>query len=363
MDIARVRIGKTEEKIVYLEDRCLQTVNFGKSGRGKSSLITNMFFQDSFYPYSKILVDPSGELARACMSLARGKTHYCSLLTPVPLNLLDSGYDIFQISESGRDALNQMITQTSDQNKELTVKMCGIFDRGIKHCVEHQLKSLVNVRDWIVNCQEKGVSEARDGLIQRLNFLLNDERMLPILCGQNGIRLKDLINKGESLILDCKGMGKEKMIFCGAIVAQMIKNYMRYDEPTNPCAVYIDECQHFVGSNFLDTALREGRKYKLAILLSTQQFAGMDNDLIHTMLGVGNIISFQVPYREATYLSKEMDIKPQDLQFIEKWHAAYMTPDERGILKVSRPPFTPKWEPKAEPKKKSDWFPLVSCQP
>jgi len=190
--------------------------------------------------------------------------------------------------------------------------------------------------------------------------------MLPILCGRNSVRLKDLIQSGQTLILDCKGMGREAMVFTGATVAQMIRMYMRYDEPKEylPCAVFIDECQNFIGSDFLETALREGRKYNLSLLLSTQVFSGMPEDLKQIMLSVGSIISYRVPYREAVYFAKEMDIQPQDLQFIEKWHAAYMTPEQRGIVKVPRPPYVPKVEIQVAPKKKaSKWFRLQSYQP
>jgi len=112
----------------------------GQPGTGKSKFIETLWQQDSFFPYSKILIDPAGELARDCYYLIGKKAIYCSLKTPVSLNLMNGNYDIHQISESLRNALNQCITQTSEQNKELTVKMCAIFDRAVTKCLERGLK-------------------------------------------------------------------------------------------------------------------------------------------------------------------------------------------------------------------------------
>jgi hypothetical protein len=128
--------------------------------------------------------------------------------------------------------------------------------------------------------------------------------------------------------------------------------------------LYIDECQLFVNDNFFDI-LKEGRKYKLSVLLSTQDFSVLEAPMVRVMCNVGNIVCFQAGYREAQNIAREMDIAPQTIQFLEKWHAAYMTPEERGIIKVPRPIFVPKMEIKVAPKKKSvaRWFPLEPYQP
>lgn len=63
-------------------------------------------------------------------------------------------------------------------------------------------------------------------------------------------------------------------------------------------------------------------------------------------------------------IAKELGAPVADIQFLEKWHAVYMTPEARGIAKISRPPLVRKIEVKAEPKIKSKgWFTLESCQP
>lgn len=138
-----LKLGKSDNGDIFRlpsKYRTRHILVIGQSGTGKSKFIETLWQNDSYFPYSKILIDPSGELAKDCLYLCRGNAIYCSLKTPVSLNLMNGEYDIHQISESLRNALNQMITQSSEQNKELTVKMCAIFDRAVTRCLERGLK-------------------------------------------------------------------------------------------------------------------------------------------------------------------------------------------------------------------------------
>jgi len=363
VELNRLKIGVTEDMtIVWLKFRYVHVLVIGKSGTGKSSMLLYWWYQDSFYPFSKIMIEPSGFLAEKAYALSKGNTLYCSLKTPISINPLQMPYDPNQISDNIAEALNQVISITSPGNKEMTVKMRGILDRGVKYCLAHNQKNLLNVRDWIINLQDKGTGETRDGIIQRLNFLLNDDRMLPILCGNNSVKWGELIEKGQSFIMDCFGMGAEKMIFTGNLISQGIKNYFRYERPKDykPCTLFIDECQLFTNTNFFDI-LKEGRKYKLSCILATQDFSMMDEPLKHVICNVGNIVSYRLGWQEATRIARELNTTPQTLQFLEKYHVAYMTPEEVGICKAPRPPFVPDKKVVLEPQKKSEplkWFPL-----
>ena len=89
--------------------------------------------------------------------------------------------------------------------------------------------------------------------------------------------------------------------------------------------------------------------------------------MARVMLNVGNIVSYRLGHREASFVARELNIPNQDIQFIEKYHVAYLNPKGRGIAKAPRPPFfkevkTPtRAEPQRKPMKPS-WFTLESCQ-
>jgi hypothetical protein len=386
MELSRLKIGLQLDCLpAYVSDRYTGIMMLGKSGTGKSAIITNWWATDCYYPYSKILIEPAGFLARDCYSISKGKAFYCSLETPVSINPMQTPYDPNQISDNVAEALNQVIVLTTP-NTTFTVKMRSILDYAVKRCLGNNRKSLLHVRDYIQNM--KGDGETRDGIIHRLNFLLNDERMQPILCGNNSIEWGKLIQDGQSFILDAFGMSREKMIFAGNIISQGIKNYFRYERPKEyrPLAMYVDECHNFINFNFMDI-LKEGRKFKLGVVMATQDLAVIDEKLARVMCNVGSIVSYRVGSREAQIISNELGKVKEDLvenvwkgeklvskvitfdtktelQNLPKYHVAYMTPKEKGIAKTPRPPLFRKMEVKrVEPKIKSKgWFTLESYQ-
>lgn len=365
MDLPRLKIGyDIENKMsVYIQDRYTHILLTGKSGTGKSTSIANWWEQDYFYGFAKILIDPSGFLARDCYSIGGGR--YCSQDHPISINPMQSPYSDSQISDIIAEAINQVVCITTP-NQSFTVKMRGILDKAVKECLKNNRRSLLNVRDYISNL--KGDGETRDGILARLNFILNDEKMERILCGNNSVEWGELIKKRQTFILDCFGMSKEKMIFAGNIITQGIKNYFRYDKPNEylPLSIYIDECHNFINPNLFDI-LKEGRKYKLSCVLATQDFATIDEKMTRTMLNVGNVVSYKVGYREAQHIAKELFMTPQELQSLEKYHVAYMTPKESGIAKAPRPPLIIEKElPIMEvPQRKASpsWFMLESFSP
>ena len=179
MELPRLKIGNKRNDYMpaYITERHTHILVLGKSGSGKSTCISNWWQQDNFYRNAKILIDPAGFLARDAFSISGGK--YCSLETPISLNPMKAPYTDGQISGLIAEAVNQVIVVTTP-NQELTAKMREILDLAVRYCLKNNRRSLVNVRDYIINF--KGSSETKDGILARLNFILNDERMLRIIC-------------------------------------------------------------------------------------------------------------------------------------------------------------------------------------
>lgn len=365
MDLPRLKIGYDIELTLpaHILDRYIHVLIMGKSGAGKSTSISNWWYQDNLYKNAKILVDPSGFLARDCYSISGGM--YCSQDSPISINPMVAPYTESQISDIIAEAVNQVISITTP-NQPFTVKMRAILDNAVKYCLQHNRKSLLNVLDYIIN--QQGDKETRDGIISRLTFILSDKKMEKLLCRNDSVEWGDLIKNRKTFILDCSGMGKDKMIFAGTLVTHGIVSYFRYSRPKEylPVSLYIDECHNFVNPSLFDI-LKEGRKYKISCILATQDFAVIDDRMARVMLNVGNIVAYRLGHREAMQVSKELDFIPQSIQFIDKYHVAYLTPKGRGIAKAPRPPlFAPKEPPKiVEPQRKSmpSWFTMEFYQP
>lgn len=355
MDLPRLKIGTSPEYFpAYCRDRYTHILLLGKSGTGKSSLLSHWWDQDDMYGNAKILVEPSGFLARDCYSISRGKALYCSLDLPASLNPMAQPYNPNQIVDNICESINQVIEMTSS-NQSLTVKMRAILDGAIKYCLSRNRRTLVNVRDHIAGLSGDDVT--REGILARLDHLLGDERLSEILCGPSPVEWGKFIQKRQTLIFDGFGMGKEKMIFCGTLIAQGLKNYFRYERPKDyrPVSLYIDECHNFVNPNLFDI-LKEGRKFKLATILSTQDFALIGEKLARVMLNVGTLIAYRLGSREASLVAREIQCRPEEIQSLEKFHVMYVTPTERGMAKAPRPSLAKPIEPrKAEQESKAEW--------
>jgi hypothetical protein len=197
------------------------------------------------------------------------------------------------------------------------------------------------VVDYLENNMQ-GHGETRQGIIDRLNLFIQDTRMNRILCEANPISWKDIIDNHRTLILDCRGMSEDKMIFIGTIVTHGLKSYLRYGKADEfkPVALYVDECHLFLNENYF-TILKEGRKYKVAAILATQDFASVPPKLTDTILSnVANLISFRVGFKEANLLSREFPtFQTKDVQNLQKFHCAFRTLKEEGIAKTLPPPF------------------------
>lgn len=369
MMLPRLKIGRRTDNLqgacIRESDRYTGLLLVGKPGTGKSTFLASSFEQDCLIKNSKIVIEPSGFLSRDCLSIARGRVKYLALENPISINPMQQPYNPNQIVDNIIESIDQIVRQSTDgANNAMTAKMRGIISQSIKWCLERNRKSLLHVRDHVASL--KGDNETRDGIIQRLTLLLSDERLLPIICGNNAIEWGDFIQKGESLIVDCSGMSMDKMRFMGAIISHGLKSFFRYEKRKEyrPCVLYVDECQNFVNENWLEI-LKEGRKYKLATVLATQDFAVINERMVRVMLNVGSILAFRSGHREASMIAREVGVPAEVIQNLEKYHVVFKTPSETGIAKMPRPPIFKemKLTPiKPQPVKTGGWFDLEPIQ-
>ena len=281
--IQRMKIGIDSETYmpVYVkaEDRYKHALIIGKTGTGKSQALLNVWQGDSYSKVAKILIDPSGFLARDAYSVGRG--HYCSLLHPIGLNPMLSPYRPHQIADLIADTINQMVTLTTP-NEKFTVKMREILDEEIVRCLERGQTTLEEVR---ANIQaQRGGAETRDGIVARLNLVLSDPDFKQLICGQ-GFEINKLIQNQESFLLDCSSMGMAKRIFIGTLLTNLLKSYFIYAKPKEykPVIFMVDEAHNFVDTSFI-TVVKESRKYSVAVVLLSTDFSTMPKPLIHSVL-------------------------------------------------------------------------------
>lgn len=215
--------------------------------------------------------------------------------------------------------------------------MREILDAEVVHCLERGRTTLEEVKTNIMARQ--GQAETRDGIIARLNLLLQDPSFKEIICGQ-GFEINKLIENQESFILDCSGMGFAKQVFIGTLLTNLVKAYFIYSKPQKykPLVLTIDEAHNFVSQEF-SLILKQARKYRISTILATTDFSMMPKPLIHTVLSnAGTIVVLRAGYVEASMIAHEFQtITAGDIQGLEKYHAYAKTPDGEYLVKLPRP--------------------------
>lgn len=338
----RIRIGRHPDLLpgfVEESERYGHMAIFGKTGTGKSSFILNMWNQDSYAPTAKILIDPSGILAKEAYDISGGL--FCSIDNPIGINPLSCNYHPMDIADMTIEAINQTV-RASTENMPLTVKMRRVLTDAVCWCISKGRISLEAVVDRMTIA--KGApAETVQGIVDRLNLLIQDERMKAIVCEAPPVDWGELIAKNRTLILDCSGLSEEKMTFLGALVSQSVKGYLRFNRgiKRNPVAFYIDEFQNFVNENFY-TILKEGRKYKIGAVMATQDFSMIPDKLRDIILSnVRTMIVFSVGWKEASRISNEIpEMSLNDIMGVEKHHFIMKKGNEVAILEAYRPPIT-----------------------
>jgi len=89
--------------------------------------------------------------------------------------------------------------------------------------------------------------------------------------------------------------------------------------------LYVDEFQNFA-TEALSTILSEARKYRLNLTMANQYIAQMPDEVRDAVFGnVGSILSFQVGFDDAEYVSQQFgeEVLPSDLVSLSKY-TAYM---------------------------------------
>jgi hypothetical protein len=162
-------------------------------------------------------------------------------------------------------------------------------------------------------------------------------------------------------------MGHAKQIFVGTLLTNLVKSYFLYATPKEykPLVLIIDEAHNFVSPAFT-IITKQARKYKIAVILATTDFSMMPKPLIHSLLSnSGTLVCLKAGYVEAQMIANEIPgFKAEDIQGLEKYHAAYKIPDGAGIVKLPRPIYVKQIEVKPRETKKRTfgitWFDLPS---
>ena len=324
------------------KDRLQHIYCIGKSGVGKSTLLTNMAISDIQRGNGLCIIDPHGDLAQDLLNyIPKGRLGDVVYFNPKdleypiafnPLKGINPNYH--HLVASGLIATMKKIWSDSWGPRMehilrftlLTLLCCPdatLLDiQPLLTNIEFRTKALgyvtdIHIRSFWENEFERYTpslrAEAISPILNKTGLFLAS---LPLrnTVGQKtrGFRIQEIMDKKKILICNLsKGeLGEDASALLGSIIITSIQHAAlfrsRQQESTRtPFYLYIDEMHSFVTLAFAGM-LAEGRKYGLSLFLAHQYIEQLDERIRASIFGnVGTMIAFRVGATDAEYLAKE----------------------------------------------------------
>ncbi len=328
------------------EDRRLHMYVIGKTGMGKSALLTNIALNDIYAGEGLCFIDPHGQAVEQLLdyiphSRVEDVIYFnpADLEYPISMNVLEDVAPARRhLLVSGIISIFRKLYAEHWQHRQEHILRNALYtllelENGATLIEMYHLlvdwryrKSLVaNVQDPIIRAfwahefpkyvyQYKG--EALAPIQNKLGAFLTAPLIRNIV-GQRrcSINFRSVIDEGKILLVNlAKGkLGEDNAAFLGSLIIMKLQlaALSRADVPEDERRDFyltVDEFQTFAASNAqgLDDILSEARKYRLSLTLAHQYIGQLDERVRQAILGnVGTVISFAIGAEDADLLERE----------------------------------------------------------
>ena len=341
------------------EDRRRHMYVIGKTGMGKSTLLENMIISDIEAGKGVAVIDPHGDLADHVLDhIPSHRTNDVIVFDPsdrdhpVAFNMLEnidpamssvvaSGLiGIFKkiYADSWGPRLEHILRNTILSLLEYPgTTMLGIprilVDTEFRRRVVKKVEDPVVKRFWadeFEKMQERQRTEAISPIQNKVGQFLSSSIIRNIV-GQpkSMVDLRFAMDTGKIFVCNLsKGkIGEDNSSLLGSMMITkfQLDAMSRSNIPEKDRVdfyLYVDEFQNFATDSFA-TILSEARKYRLNLTMANQYIAQMSDEVKDAVFGnVGTLMSFQVGYDDAEYISKQYSevATPNDLVQLPKYN-------------------------------------------
>jgi len=367
--------GETKEVRIKPDDRMRHFYMIGKSGTGKSTLLTQMINQDIKNGHGICLVDPHGDLVEGILPFIPPERaddvivfDPGDLEHPMGLNILDArkedekefmaneamaifiklfGEEVFS-ARLQNYFINAVHTLMSDDEDPATIlDILRIFtddkyrERKIKNVTKPSV--LAFWQGEYANSADREKKEIIPYLASKFTpFVTNSQIRNIIGQGRSSFDFSEVMNNKKILLVNLsKGkLGDLNAQLLGMIIVSKIQMaaMARTSIPENERQdffLYVDEFQNFVTESFA-SILSEARKYRLGLIIAHQyisqitkmQTGGKGSQEDHTIKdavfgNVGSMMNFKIGAQDAEMMAKEFKpvFSETDLINIPNYHA------------------------------------------
>lgn len=330
---------------IKAKDRTRHMYVIGKTGVGKSTLLSNMIIQDIQNGEGVGVIDPHGELAESVLDYVpedriKDVIYFAPFDTEYPMSfnvLEDIGEDKRHLVVSGlmsvfkkiwQDAWSARMEYILNNTLLALLEYPGSTLMGVNKMLsdkDFRKKIVENVKDpavksfWVdeyAKYTEKFAAEATPAIQNKIGqYTLNP--LIRNIIGQpvSSFDIRDIMDNKKIFIINLsKGrIGEQNMNLLGGMfvtkiyLAAMSRAELAPDDMAKlpPFYFYVDEFQNFANESFAQI-LSEARKYKLALTVANQYVTQMVDEVRDAILGnVGSMITFRIGPTDAEVFEKE----------------------------------------------------------
>jgi DNA helicase HerA-like ATPase len=325
------------------KDRLCHIFCVGKTGVGKSTLLTNMALSDIYKGKGLAVIDPHGDVAE-------------TLVANIPIHRKQ---DLIYFNPSDMEhpiAFNPLHGVHPNYHHLVASGLVSVFkkiwgDKSWGPRMEHILRfvmltlleypdaTLLDIQPLLTDTLHRDkilayVKNEHTAAFWQNEFMkysasFKAEAVAPILnktslfltsvplhniVGQktSGFRMQQVLDGSKILICNLsKGqIGEDACTLLGSMLVTFMQLAALYrakqkEEDRKPFFLYVDECQTFVTHSFADM-LAEARKYGLGVFMANQFLAQLDEQIRAAIFGnCGTLVSFRVGAADAEMLAKE----------------------------------------------------------
>lgn len=305
----------------------------GRSGSGKSVLLMTLAYSlvhqsNNNRKHAVMIIDPHGDLARACMSFAmndRKRLIYLSSAinreadTPVEYSCVFNPFLSSDTSAEMRYLLTETLTESLSEllaDATLTIQMISVIRPCIATVLRSPNPSLATLHRFFLEGQNNDLIElgktsdveqhrtffthewnsehlrvSKNSIRVKLSYFLSDQRLANMINGTSTVDIQQELQNGSVIILNIpKGSGSFASKVMGKLMVAYIHALMlRRDAlemlERTPCYLILDEFGSIVTAS-LAANLAEARKYGLSCILATQSLMQIEDATIRKTIAV-----------------------------------------------------------------------------
>ncbi len=336
---------------IPLEQRRKHLYVIGKTGMGKTTLLTSAIYQDMVNGKGLAVLDPHGDMLQELLRIIPENRRKDVILFdpsdrewPIGINLLAPRID-FASPEDAEEWItssvlavfakltdkqywgprmehilrNTTLTALQVPNASLFTLQRLLTDKVYQKQVAAKLKDPVLRQFWEKEFALLGtmqLSSVIAPLTQRLGHFITTKMSRHILLQEKStISISEIMDKGKILLVNLsKGdIGEDQSFFFGTVLTSFIwmAAYQRTKVPEHKRRdffLYVDEFQNFAAPRFSEI-VSEGRKFRVSLIASHQNIAQVeDRNILKVIAGnAGSIICLKASPEDEAFILPHME--------------------------------------------------------